>query len=87
MSGSAPRTANWIFSLEGSERITASKQASSPWVKVVSIPEPEKLITFTFGKYFSDNFSATVDKSNFITSDGHEPTKKSLFMSGRLDSN
>ena len=51
---------------------------------MVSIPEPEKFNTFTFGKYILESLSAALDKSSLITSEGQEPTRKSCFISGRL---
>ncbi len=41
----------------------------------------------TFGENVCDNRAAARDRSSLITSDGHEPTKNSILMSGRRASN
>jgi len=83
-SGSAPTRSRFKASVCGSFGTMAVRQASSPCVNVVSIPEPEKLITRTFGAWTCVSLSAARDRSSLITSDGQEPTRNSCLMSGRL---
>jgi hypothetical protein len=67
----------------GSVSASAARQASSPCVKVVSMPLPEYASTRTAGANRAASLSAERERSSLITSDGHEPTRNRSLMFGR----
>mmetsp|Transcript_18552 Transcript_18552/g.30584 ORF Transcript_18552/g.30584 Transcript_18552/m.30584 type:complete len:218 (-) Transcript_18552:840-1493(-) len=82
-SGRAPTSSNCRSSVLGSTGTIEARQASSPWVNVVSIPEPEKFNTRTDGAWRWVIRSAALARSSLITSEGQEPTRNNCLMSGR----
>ena len=76
MSGSAPTTSSEGGASGAAAGISGTRlarQASSPSVKVVSMPLPDQLSTRTAGQVRTDRRWAARARSSLMTSDGQEP--------------
>jgi hypothetical protein len=84
-SGRAPATTRpgRSGSAAGSVGTSEARHASSPCVKVVSMPLPDQCSTRTAGAVRAESRCAARPRSSLMTSEGHEPTRKSMRISGR----